>query len=55
MSLGGTYGHLHHGTIFDACAAPGAPVFDNTARSFSNFHLEIARFAGNAFKICIGN
>jgi len=46
---------LNHRAIFNAGTAAGAQIHIDTACAFFDFYLEIAGFARNAFKVCIGD
>ena len=42
-------GFIQHRTVFHTTAAPGTTVHIDTARSLSDFHLEISFLSRNTF------
>jgi hypothetical protein len=46
---------LNHRAVFHAGTTTGAQIHIDAAGAFFNFYLEIAGFALDAFKICVGD
>jgi hypothetical protein len=46
---------LNYRAVFNTGAAPGAQIHLDTARTLFDGYLEIAGFAGNTLKICVGD
>jgi hypothetical protein len=57
ISFRSACGHIlnDHRAILNTGAASGTTIFDDRAGLFSDFDLEVAGGALNAFKVCIGN